>query len=73
MNPSDIRSARQQAGLTQAQAAALLGVDRVTWTRWETGALPPPSVPLWRYWKHVAGLEPMPFTPREAEATAERL
>ena len=71
LNSSQIRSAREQAGLTQAQAAALLGVDRVTWTRWETGALPPPSVPIWRYWLHVAGLERLPFKP--AESIAERL
>lgn len=34
---SDIRAAREAAGLTQDQAAALVHVDRVTWARWENG------------------------------------
>jgi DNA-binding XRE family transcriptional regulator len=30
-------------GLTQTSAARLLGVHRVTYTRWETGAQKPPN------------------------------
>jgi transcriptional regulator with XRE-family HTH domain len=56
-----IRTARDQAGLTQAQAAALLGVTRLTWLRWETGAANPPSEAQWRYFLHVTGLERIPF------------
>jgi len=65
-----IRSAREQAGLTQTEAAALIGVTRITWTRWETGTRPPPSEHLWRYWLHVAGLERLPFRSRASAAAA---
>jgi DNA-binding XRE family transcriptional regulator len=34
---------RRALGLTQTGAAALLGVHRVTYTRWETGAQTPPK------------------------------
>jgi transcriptional regulator with XRE-family HTH domain len=61
MTPSDIRAARKAAGLTQTEAAALIGVQRVTWTRWECGLSPPPSEYVWAYWKHIAGLERIPF------------
>jgi len=61
-SPTDIRSARERTGLTQTEAAALIGVSRVTWTRWETGITPPPAEPLWRFWLHVAGLERIPFS-----------
>ena len=38
---------RRALGLTQTSAAALLGVHRVTYTRWETGAQKPPkSIPM---------------------------
>ena len=33
----EIAAAREQLGLTQAEAAALLGVIRVTWARYEGG------------------------------------
>lgn len=35
---------RRALGLTQSSAAALLGVHRVTYTRWETGAQKPPKL-----------------------------
>jgi len=38
-----LRKWRMGLGLTQEGAAALLGVHRVTYTRWETGAQPPPK------------------------------
>ena len=59
--PSEIRKAREQSGLTQAAAAVLVGVTRVTWARWESGITPPPSEALWRFWLHVAGIERIPF------------
>jgi len=34
---------RRALGLTQEGAARLLGVHRVTYTRWETGAQKPPN------------------------------
>jgi DNA (cytosine-5)-methyltransferase 1 len=35
--PADIRTARESADLTQAQAAAMVLVDLRTWQRWEYG------------------------------------
>lgn len=35
--PEKIKLARIQAGLTQTQAAAVLGRDLRTWQRWEAG------------------------------------
>lgn len=56
--------ARNQAGLTQEEAAELLGVGRVTWTRYELGTRSMTEAE-WRYWKHVAGLERIPFRARK--------
>jgi DNA-binding XRE family transcriptional regulator len=39
----DLFKWRKALGLTQEGAAALLGVHRVTYTRWETGAQRPPN------------------------------
>lgn len=33
--PKQIREARQRAGLTQAQAGAVIGKSRRTWQNWE--------------------------------------
>ena len=33
----DLKSIRSKLGLTQAEAAALVGVTVTTWCRWETG------------------------------------
>ena len=35
MTPATIRATRKRLGLTQGQAARLLGVDGRTWRRWE--------------------------------------
>lgn len=35
--PTRIRMARQQAGMTQAQAAQTVSVSQSTWKRWESG------------------------------------
>lgn len=40
----DLRAWREAESLTQEQAAAVAGVDRVTWARWETEAR---DVPQW--------------------------
>jgi DNA-binding XRE family transcriptional regulator len=37
----DLKGWRDALGLTQEGAATLLGVHRVTYTRWETGAQKP--------------------------------
>lgn len=43
-----MRAKRQTLGLTQAECASLLGVDKRTWKRWEAGdrAIPPPVAKL---------------------------
>lgn len=46
-NTDQIRAARENAGLTQSAAAAMLYVTRNTWQRWEYGATP---IPL-GYWE----------------------
>lgn len=51
---------RRAAGLTQQQAADLMGVDRVTVARWETGSQMP--VMARRLWSHIMGVEPLPFS-----------
>lgn len=60
--PDEIRAARTQAGLTQTEAAALLGVTRVHWARYEAGTRNL-SASQWKYWLHVAGLGKLPFRP----------
>ena len=40
----DLKGWRVGLGLTQEGAAALLGVHRVTYTRWETNAVAPPKL-----------------------------
>jgi DNA-binding XRE family transcriptional regulator len=42
MTPKHLRAFRRHFGLSQAKAATLLGVTRVSWCRWETGASPLP-------------------------------
>jgi transcriptional regulator with XRE-family HTH domain len=40
-----LRTARRAANLTQAEAAALIGVSKRTYEKWEAGeASPPPEV-----------------------------
>lgn len=58
-----IRLARTQAGLTQQQAADLLGVPRNTWARYEMG-IRSLTASEWALWKHRAGLERLPFRKR---------
>jgi putative transcriptional regulator len=60
-SPSEIRSARERAGLTQTEAAAILGYDRVTWWRYETGEQTP-KPHEWAYWLHVTGQTRIPFS-----------
>lgn len=41
--PESARALRSDAGLTQAQMASALGVDRATISRWESGSVRPRS------------------------------
>lgn len=59
----EIRAAREKAGLTQAAAAELLGVTREAWARYEIGERTM-TESAWAYWKHVAGVERIPFRKR---------
>lgn len=58
--PNEIRAARKSAGLTQAKAAVLADVDRVTWARYECGMRPMSDV-RWRYFLHRASIKRIPF------------
>ena len=42
-NPTEIKEARANAGLTQSQAAALVGVTDRAWRYWERGSRTMPS------------------------------
>lgn len=57
-----VRWIRQQAGWTQAEAAAEMGVARETFTRWETGAAVIPPAKLHRL-KHLAHVSLADFVP----------
>lgn len=43
LTPAHLTYFRKHFSLTQAQAAQLVGVTRVTWNRWETGKSPVPA------------------------------
>ena len=62
--PEEIRAGRERAGLTQVEAAELLGVTRLSWVRYETGDREMTDA-AWTYWKHVAGIERIPFKGRK--------
>ncbi len=66
-NPADIKAARMSLGLTQPKAAALVDVALRTWQSWEYGKRAMPA-PMWRLWRHCAGLEEIPFSPRQVPA-----
>lgn len=51
---ASIKWLRVNAGLTQQQAAAAIGVSRVTFNRWENGQTPVPPLKLARFQKVLA-------------------
>jgi len=56
--PAEIRASRRAAGLTQAEAAALVMVSPRTWPKWEQGERQMPAS-TWLLWQlrtrgHVA-------------------
>lgn len=65
--PAEIRAAREAAGLTQLQAAELLFSHVNTWQQWEADPKDPAHRRMhpkdWLLFKHLAGLEQIPFTP----------
>lgn len=58
---------RERAGHTQAQAAETIGVARRTWQDWERGVAAMPEYAL-RLYRHIAGLERIPFAAARKEA-----
>jgi DNA-binding transcriptional regulator YiaG len=66
-----IRESRLAAGLTQSAAAALIYATTRTWEDWESGRRNMHPAML-RYFRHVAGVERIPFrrvtTPTPAAA-----
>ena len=62
--PESIREARTEAGLTQSAAAALITSTLRTWQDWEHGKRTMQPA-LWRLWRHVAGIEQIPFRARK--------
>lgn len=63
----DVKWLRVNAGLTQQQAAASIGVTRETFNRWETGKIAIPVLKLARFQKVLASntafAPPIPDTP----------
>jgi DNA (cytosine-5)-methyltransferase 1 len=55
--PGAIRQRREQAGLTQAQAAAQVGVHVRSWQKWELGERTMPQ-PAWRLFLLMTGSPP---------------
>ena len=43
VTPQHLLLFRRTLGLTQSEAARMLGVTRVTWNRWENGRTHPPD------------------------------
>lgn len=67
--PDEIKAARASVGLTQAQAGALIWYSERGWQTYES--VPGPESrrmhpALWRLWKHLAGIEPLPLFKRRA-------
>ena len=60
MNKNEPARSRAQAGHTQEQAAAVLGVSWRTWQDWERGVNAMPVYAL-RLYRHVTGLERIAF------------
>lgn len=46
---AEVREARESRGLTMAAAAAAAGVDKGTWSRWESGPHLPSAAPWLRF------------------------
>lgn len=60
----EVREARESIGLSPKEAAAMIGWGA---RRWEQVELDEERMTRqqWELWKHVAGIEAMPFTKRD--------
>ena len=68
--PVEPARSREAAGHTQAHAAALLEVPLRTWENWEGGKATI-SPQLLRLYRHLAGLERIPFRSVEYDRPEE--
>ena len=53
-------SARHAAGVSQAQAAKVMGVSKSTIQNWESGISSPSAIQTFVYFKHL-GIQPLPY------------
>lgn len=60
--PADVRAARESAGLSQSQAAALALVSTRAWIKWESGENAV-SLPAWTLFRLRAGIISMSDLP----------
>jgi transcriptional regulator with XRE-family HTH domain len=58
MKNRELKWTREQSGLTQAAAADLMDVHRVTFAQWESGARPMPAL-KWQKFLKIAGVNPL--------------
>lgn len=63
MTRSEIAKTRSALGLTQVQAGAIIGWTRSGWQAVELGQRPLSPL-MWRVWRHLAGIEAIPFVER---------
>jgi DNA-binding transcriptional regulator YiaG len=61
----DVFEARAAVGHTQVAAAAVISVSIRSWQDWEGGIRPMPSN-LYRLYRHLVGIEAIPFTKHPA-------
>ena len=61
MTPEELVAFRAQFGLSQPNAADLVGVDERTWRRWETAVnpIPPPCEKLVVLYSQIAAVRPI--------------
>lgn len=57
---TQVRGARDRAGLTQTEAAGIKGWTRDYWAKLEAGQRTVDDRE-WAHWLHLAGLERLPF------------
>ena len=79
MVAKQLRTIRQQFGLTQKEVAGVLGIDRTTYTYYETGLTSPPLETLYKLSKmyhvtvgYLMGVEINYFDPGETKIAAKK-
>lgn len=67
----EVKAVREEWGFTQVSAAALLGWGERGWQYLESGERKLTAL-QWKLWKHIAGIEQMPFTKRKSGDEREK-